>query len=88
MPRNMPPPGYAGHLHRTTDSVEAYGTSRWQPAVPISHAPKILAEDRVPVISSGWPLSSGVADPTPVGGRSAAAVGSRYAATIATLGNF
>ena len=29
MPKKMPPPGYAGHLHRTKDSTEAYGTSRW-----------------------------------------------------------
>ena len=86
----MPPPGYAGHLHGTLDSTAAFGTSRWQPATPVSHEPKTLKEgdEGKARYSSGWPLSSGVPDPMPVGGASQAAVGSRYEKTIPTLGRF
>jgi len=89
IPRAMPVPGYAGHMHKTHDSYEQYGTSRWQPTTPISHTPKILTEDHhAAAAASGWPLSSGVADQNPIGGRSAAGVASRYEKTIATLGKF
>lgn len=87
--KGMPPPGYQGHIHMTKNSHEAFGTSRWQPAVPVSHEPRVRGESEgSPGFTSGWPLSSGVADAMPVGGKSAAAVESRYEQTIKSLGNF
>ena len=86
MPKRMPPPGYAGHLHATIDSTETYGTSRWVPPTPPDHKPRTLPADHQP-ISSGWPLSSGQPNHQPAG-YNAAAVSQLYEKTISTLGNF
>ena len=38
MPKRMPVPGYTGHVARTKDSTESFGTSHWRPSVPASRA--------------------------------------------------
>jgi len=38
MPKRMPVPGYTGHVARTKDSTESFGTSHWRSSVPASRA--------------------------------------------------
>ena len=83
-PRAMPPPGYAGHLHGTNDSVAAFGTSRWAPKEPPSRKPKVLDEAQM----SGWPATSGVLLASAAPKMSAEELAAKHAKTIATLGRF
>ena len=56
-PKKMPPPGYAGHVHGTKSSVEAYGTSRWAPKEPQNRSPRVMVGDNYPP-TTGWPMCS------------------------------
>lgn len=90
IPRKMPPPGYAGHLHQTVNSTECYGTSRYAPKTPPSREPRQMASDKE-VPTFGWPASSGASElqnANSSAASNAAAIASKYTHTIETLGRF